>query len=171
MFFSLKVLKAKKEAGTNFVSVEKYGWTIQKSSFAWNNQGSTFFNTHENLKMFNITSKYFSFFNNKPPKSWFAHITKDLLTHYFCSYYSSMVYPLYSCAVITNVAKKFFQLLDLHFLPSKKFHKILNTNNVKASYCCTQSVWNIKSHNKKLINSSNRHVQPCNSRKEKKIVH
>ena len=104
--------------------------------------------------MFNVTSKYFSFFNNKPPKSWVAHITRDFLTCYFCSYYSSMVYPLYSCAVITNVAKKFFQLLDLHFLPSKKFHKILNTNNVKESYCCTQNVWNIKSHNKKLINSS-----------------
>ena len=36
-FFSLKVLKAIKEGGTNFVlfmSVEKYGWAIQKSLFA-----------------------------------------------------------------------------------------------------------------------------------------
>ena len=40
-------------------------------------------------------------------------------------------------------------------------------NNVKVSYCCTQNVGNItKSHNKKLINSSNNHAQPCNCRKK-----
>ena len=36
-FFSLKVLKSIKEGGTTFVlimSVEKYGWAIQKSLFA-----------------------------------------------------------------------------------------------------------------------------------------
>ena len=49
------------------MSVEKYGWAIQKSLFAWTNQDSTFSHTYENLKMFNITSKYFSFFKNKPP--------------------------------------------------------------------------------------------------------
>ena len=49
--------------------VEKYGWTIQKRSFAYTNQDSTFSHTHENSKIFNITSKYFSFFNNKPPAS------------------------------------------------------------------------------------------------------
>ena len=38
---------------------------------------------------------------------------------------------------------------------------------MKVSYCCTQNVGNIiKSHNKKLINSSNHHVQPCNCRKK-----
>ena len=64
--------------------------------------------------------------------------------------------PPYSRAVITSVAKKFLQLIDLHFLPLNKFHKIFNRNNVKVSYCCTQNVGNIiKSHNKKLINSSN----------------
>ena len=42
------------------MSVEKYDWAIQKSLFAY---------TRENSKMFNITSKYFSFFNNKPPAS------------------------------------------------------------------------------------------------------
>ena len=48
--------------------VEKYGWAIQKSLFAETNQDSTFSHTHENSKMFNITSKYFGFFNNKPPE-------------------------------------------------------------------------------------------------------
>ena len=62
--------------------------------------------------------------------------------------------PPYSREVITNVANKFLQLTDLHFPPSKKFHKIFNRNNMKVSYCCTQNVGNIKSHNKKLINSS-----------------
>ena len=75
--------------------------------------------------------------------------------------------PPYSRAVITNVAKKLLQLIDLHFSPLNKFHKIFNRNNVKVSYCCTQNVGNIiKSHNKKLINSSNHHEQPCNCRKK-----
>ena len=41
--------------------------------------------------MFNITSKYLSFFNNKPPARWVVHTTRDFLTYYSCSYYSSMV--------------------------------------------------------------------------------
>ena len=49
--------------------VEKYGWKIQKSLFAETDQDSTFSHTHKNSKMFNITSKYFSFFNNRPPAS------------------------------------------------------------------------------------------------------
>ena len=68
--------------------------------------------------------------------------------------------PPNSRAVITNVAKKFLQLIDLRFAPLSKSHKIVNRNNVKVSYCCTQNVGNIiKSHNKKLINSSNHHEQ------------
>ena len=38
--------------------------------------------------MFNITSKCFSFFNNKPPATWVAHITRDFLACYSCSYYT-----------------------------------------------------------------------------------
>ena len=41
--------------------------------------------------MFNITSKYFSFFSNSPPASWVAHIARDFFTCYSCSYYSSML--------------------------------------------------------------------------------
>ena len=47
--------------------VEKYDWTIEKSSFAETNQDSTFSQTRENLNMFNLTSKCFSILNNKPP--------------------------------------------------------------------------------------------------------
>ena len=71
--------------------VEKYGWAIQNSLFAETNQDSTFPYIHENSKMFHITSKYFSVFNNKPPASWVAHIRGDFLTCYSCLYYSSMV--------------------------------------------------------------------------------
>ena len=46
------------------MSFEKYGWAIQKSLFAETNQDSTFSHTRESSKMCNITSKYFSFFNN-----------------------------------------------------------------------------------------------------------
>ena len=49
--------------------VEKYGWAIQKSLFAETNHDSTFFQTTENSRMFHITSKYFSVFNNKPTAS------------------------------------------------------------------------------------------------------
>ena len=49
--------------------IEKYDWAIQKSLFAETNQDSSFSQTLENSKMFNITSKYFSIFNNKPPAS------------------------------------------------------------------------------------------------------
>ena len=41
-------------------------WAIQKNLFAQANQDYTFSDTRQNSKMFNITSKYFSFCNNKP---------------------------------------------------------------------------------------------------------
>ena len=66
------------------MSVEKYGWAIQKSLFAYTNQDSTFSYTRENSKMFNIKSRYFSFFNNKPPASRVAHATRVYLACYSC---------------------------------------------------------------------------------------
>ena len=54
----------------------------------------------------------------------------------------------YSCAVIINAVKKFLQLLDLGFLPSKKFHGTFSSYNVRLSYWCTLNVGNIvRSHN------------------------
>ena len=50
------------------MSVDKYGWVIQGSLFAQIIQDSTF-HILENSEMLNITSKYFSFFNNKSPAS------------------------------------------------------------------------------------------------------
>ena len=51
------------------MSVEKYDWAIQNNLFVLINQDSTFSHTRENSKMFNISSKYFDFFSNKPPAS------------------------------------------------------------------------------------------------------
>ena len=91
--FSLKVWKAKKRIWYQLrfiMSVENYVWAIQKSLVAWTNQGSTFSYTRQNSKMFNITSKYFSLFNNNPPAGWATHIARNFLTCYSCSYYSYM---------------------------------------------------------------------------------
>ena len=61
----------------------------------------------------------------------------------------------------------FLQLLRHHFQPSNKLHKIFNKNTVKVRYCCTQKVASIiKSHNKKLINTSIKNILPCNCRKK-----
>ena len=91
--------------------VEKYGWAIEKSSFGETNQYSTFSDTRKNSKMFNITSKYFSFFNNKPSASWVAYITRDFLACYSCWYYSSLCEHCLSfyqeIAVATNTRKRF----------------------------------------------------------------
>ena len=51
------------------MAVKKYDWAIQKNLFSWTNQDSRFSHTRENSKMFNITLKYISFFNNKPAAS------------------------------------------------------------------------------------------------------
>ena len=51
------------------MSVEKYGWAIQKSLFGQANQDSIFSHTRDNSEMFNLTSKYFNFFSIKPPAS------------------------------------------------------------------------------------------------------
>ena len=59
--------------------------------------------------MFNITSKYFSFFNSKPSASWVAHVARDFLTYYSCSCYSSM-YFLNILRILQNIFKKYLNL-------------------------------------------------------------
>ena len=63
--------------------------------------------------------------------------------------------PPFRRAVPTNVSKRFLQLLHHHFPPSNKPHKIFN--NVASI---------IKSHNKKLINTSIKNTLSCNWRKK-----
>ena len=62
---------------------------------------------------------------------------------------------------------RFLQLSHHHFPPSNKLHKTFDKNAVKVSYCCTQNVASIiKSHNKKLINTSIKNTLPCDCRKK-----
>ena len=73
--------------------------------------------------MFNITSKYFNFFNNKPPASWVAHITRDFLTCYSCSCYSYMV-----------KSSKQKQRLYKIFLKNRNLGKELNYKQYKTLF-------------------------------------
>ena len=84
-FFSR--VKTKKLALTSFYCLDQEtllddSWKL----FCKTNQDPTISCTWENSKILNITSKYFSIFNNKPPASWVAHITRDCITCYSCSY-------------------------------------------------------------------------------------
>ena len=74
--------------------------------------------------MFNITSKYFGTFNNKPPASLVAHITMDFLTCYSCSYYNSMVFSSFSSWWLTGGITQFYFLY------------------VKVSWTLLRIVWN-----------------------------
>ena len=107
------------------MSVEKNGWEIQKSLFPQTNQVFIFSYTRENSKMFNITSTYFSFFNNKPPVSWVVHITRDFLTCYSCSYYSSMVTRLCTLHIV-NRLHTFLEVVNFYrrWWLLKKLYKI-----------------------------------------------
>ena len=83
--------------------------------------------TRENSKMFNITSKYFSFFNNKPPASWVAQITRDFLICYSCSYYSSMIVLIFrnlpSSVEHLRIAAELSKVspLNIIILPRRRF--------------------------------------------------
>ena len=75
--------------------------------------------------------------------------------------------PPYSKQVSTNTAKRFLNLLDLHFHKQHRLYKIFNRNNVKVSYSCTENMSSfISSHNKKLLNSRTGNIKPCNCRKK-----
>ena len=94
-------------------------------------QNSTSSHTRENSKMFNIISKYCSFFSNKLPASWVAHITRDFLTRYSCSYYSSMIRTdiFHSCDYALkketcNVFRKLFPITDsIEDVSNRSMHK------------------------------------------------
>ena len=59
----IKSLKNKKK---NLAALTSFYYVIRE---IWTNQDSTLSHTRDNSKMFNIPSKYFSLFNNKPPAS------------------------------------------------------------------------------------------------------
>ena len=59
----------------------------------------------------------------------------------------------YSANLVTKVGKHFLSLLDKHFPPHHKFHKIFNRNTVKITYSCMPKVKTIiNSYNHKINN-------------------
>ena len=70
--FFIKILQSKKKklALTSFYYVSRKIWFgNSKKLICIDSHDSIFSHTRENSKMFNITLKCFSFFNNKPPAS------------------------------------------------------------------------------------------------------
>ena len=60
--------------------------------------------------------------------------------------------PPFDLQVKTNVGKTFLQLIDKHFPPHHRLHKIINRKTVKISYSCMPNMAShIASHNKKVI--------------------
>ena len=79
--------------------------------------------------------------------------------------------PPYSKTVATNVGKKFLQLLDKHFPPNHKFHRIFNRNTVKVSYGCMPNVGSIiSSHNKSVLEDKKTLERgTCNCRQQNRM--
>ena len=70
--------------------------------------------------------------------------------------------------VVTNIAKKFLQLISKHFPKGHKLNKVFNRNNVKVSYSCMPNIASIiNTHNKKVINRSDEVITTpgCNCRR------
>ena len=61
--------------------------------------------------------------------------------------------PPYSKNVKTNVAQTFLNLIDKHFPPSNKLHKLFNRHTVRVSYSGMTDMKNlIRKHNRKILN-------------------
>ena len=59
--------------------------------------------------------------------------------------------PPFSSSVSTNIGRDFLNLIDKHFPPHHKLHKILNRNTVKVSYSCMNNVKSIiTKHNARI---------------------
>ena len=72
--------------------------------------------------------------------------------------------PLFSKSAVTKIGKTFVRLIDKHFPPHHKLHKLFNQNNVKISSSCMSNVKSIMSkHNKTVLDpSSNNSERTCN---------
>lgn len=79
--------------------------------------------------------------------------------------------PPFDKQVKNNVARNFLKIVEKNFPKHHKFHKILNSNNIKVSYSCMPNMAaKISSHNKRTL--KNYEQQPsstpktCNCRKK-----
>ena len=72
--------------------------------------------------------------------------------------------PPFSKNVVTNIGRKFLNLLTTHFPKNHRYHKIFNRNNIKISYSCMNNMESkIKSHNRKILyQTENNEGTGCN---------
>ena len=75
--------------------------------------------------------------------------------------------PPFSKSVNTNIGREFLSLIDKHFPPQHKLHKIFNRNTLKISYSCMNNVKSIigTKHNAHIIRNSqpqNTETDNCN---------
>ena len=72
--------------------------------------------------------------------------------------------PLFSKSAVTKIGKTFVRLIDKHFPPHHKLHKLFNRNNVKISYSCMPNVKSIiNKHNKTVLDPpTNNSERTCN---------
>ena len=108
--------------------------------------------------MFNITSKYFSFFNNKPPASWAAHIRRDFLTCCSCSWFFFMnsnrffyyiISDLFSIFTLISVKKNLTALVDQYSTLIFTNISLLRYKHIlllrfSIQHCCLLLFWNKK---------------------------
>ena len=60
--------------------------------------------------------------------------------------------PPYNEQVSTKMGKEFLKLVDKHFPPHSKLHKLFNRKSIKVSYSCTPSIGSIiNQHNKGIL--------------------
>ena len=59
--------------------------------------------------------------------------------------------PSFSKSVVTKKGKTFLRLINKHFPPHHKLHKIFNRNNVNISYSCMPNVKSIINKHNKII--------------------
>ena len=69
--------------------------------------------------------------------------------------------PPYNSSTTTNIGKQFLNLLDKHFPPNHRLHKIINRSNTKLSYSCSNNM-------KTIINNHNKHILSLNDDREDK---
>ena len=72
--------------------------------------------------------------------------------------------PPFNNYVANNIGKEFLKLINKHFPPQHKLHKIPNRNSIKISYSCMPNMKAIiTGHNKKLLEKeSSQQSKPCN---------
>ena len=72
--------------------------------------------------------------------------------------------PPYSKNVKTSIAREFLQLIDKHFPPNNKLHKLFNRHTIRVSYSCSENMKSfINRHNKTILEKHNQQTTPTNT--------